>query len=124
MELLQLKYFLMLARTEHVSQTAAALHISQPSLSSTIKKLENEIGVPLFIRQGRNIKLSSYGQAYLPYVEEVFTALENGQRTLDTLRGNEDNHLALGILSPYIWKDLLRAFNETHPSIKMDRRLP
>ena len=56
MELLQLKYFLMLARTEHVSKTAAALHISQPSLSSTIKKLENELGVPLFIRQGRNIK--------------------------------------------------------------------
>ncbi len=52
MELLQLKYFLMLARTEHVSKTAAALHISQPSLSSTIKKLENELGVPLFHQAG------------------------------------------------------------------------
>ena len=121
MELLQLKYFLMLARTEHVSKTAAALHISQPSLSSTIKKLENELGVPLFIRQGRNIKISPYGAAYLPYVEQIFTALENGQRTLSTLKGNDDRHLALGILSPYIWKDLLRGFSEAHPSIKMDR---
>ena len=121
MELLQLKYFLMLARTEHVSKTAAALHISQPSLSSTIKKLENEVGVPLFTRQGRNIKLSPYGHAYMTYVEQVFTALENGQRTLAAMKGEDDNHLALGILSPYIWKDLLRAFNETYPSIKMDR---
>lgn len=121
MELLQLKYFLMLARTEHVSKTAAALHISQPSLSSTIKKLENEVGVPLFTRQGRNIRLSPYGHAYLTYVEQIFTALENGQRTLAVMKGQDDRHLALGILSPYIWKDLLRAFSESHPSVKMDR---
>lgn len=121
MELLQLKYFLMLARTEHVSKTAAALHISQPSLSSTIKKLENELGVPLFTRQGRNIRLSPYGQAYLEYAEQVFMALENGQRTLHTMKGIDDHHLALGILSPYIWKDLLRAFNDTYPAVKMDR---
>ena len=121
MELLQLQYFLMLAQSEHVSRTAAALHISQPSLSSTIKKLEGELGVPLFTRQGRNIKLSSYGQAYFPYVEQLFTALENGQRTLDSMKGSDDNHLALGILSPYIWKDLLCAFSDAHPSVKMDR---
>lgn len=121
MELLQLKYFLLLARQEHVSKTATALHISQPSLSSTIKKLEKELGVPLFIREGRNIKLSPYGTAYLPYVEQFFDALENGQRTLDIMKGVEDNHLALGILSPYIWKGLLRAFSDAYPKIKMDR---
>ena len=53
MELLQLKYFLLLCESQHVSKTAEKLNISQPSLSSTIKKLEKELGVPLFVRKGR-----------------------------------------------------------------------
>ena len=57
MDLLQLRYFLKLANIQHVSKTAELLRISQPSLSATIRKLESELGVPLFIRQGRRITL-------------------------------------------------------------------
>lgn len=121
MELLQLKYFLALARTEHVSRTAASLHISQPSLSLTIKKLESELGVPLFEREGRNIRLSEYGHIYREYVEEVFAALENGQRALQTKKGINDRYLPLGILSPYIWKDLLHQFHQAYPDIIVNR---
>lgn len=121
MELLQLKYFLALARAEHVSKTAASLHISQPSLSLTIKKLEKELGVPLFEREGRNIRLSEYGHIYKEYAEEVFTALENGQRALQTKKGINDRYLPLGILSPYIWKDLLHQFHQAYPDIIVNR---
>lgn len=121
MDLLQLEYFLRLAANEHVSKTAQQLHISQPSLSATIKKLEGELGVPLFIRQGRNIALSPYGQAYRTYVEEAFLALENGRRAVDTLRGADASTLNLGMLSPYIWTDFFHHFAVAHPEIRINR---
>lgn len=121
MDLLQLEYFLRLAANEHVSKTAQQLHISQPSLSATIKKLEGELGVPLFIRQGRNIALSPYGQAYRTYVEEAFLALENGRRAVDALRDADDSTLNLGMLSPYIWTDFFHNFAANHPDVRINR---
>ena len=121
MDLLQLRYFLKLANIQHVSKTAELLHISQPSLSATIRKLESELGVPLFIRQGRRIILSPYGEAYKAYVEEAFLALENGQHTIDTMRQAEAGTLNLGLLSPYVWTEVFHEFAQKHPDIQMNR---
>ena len=121
MELLQLKYFLQLARTQHVSKTADMLNISQPSLSSTIKKLEAELGVPLFVRQGRNIELSEYGRVYRDYIEDAFLAMENGRRALDSMRNMSDNYINLGVLSPYIWTEIFSAFSAENPNIRINR---
>ena len=121
MDLLQLQYFLRLATTEHVSKTAEQLHISQPSLSATIKKLETELGVPLFIRKGRNIVLSPYGQAYKAYVEEAFLALDNGRQAIDRLRNADDCTLNLGLLSPYVWTEVFQDFAHLHPEVRINR---
>ena len=56
MELTHLKYFLEVARTEHVTQSAKTLCIVQPALTHALHKLEDELGVKLFKTQGRNIK--------------------------------------------------------------------
>lgn len=53
MNLLQLKYFQEVARLEHMTKAAESLNVSQPSISNTISRLEKELGVPLFVRQGR-----------------------------------------------------------------------
>ena len=121
MDLLQLQYFLRLATNEHVSKTAEQLHISQPSLSATIKKLETELGVPLFIRKGRNIALSPYGQAYKAYVEEAFLALDNGRQAIDRLRNADDCTLNLGLLSPYVWTEVFQDFAHLHPEVRINR---
>lgn len=121
MELLQLKYFLLLAKVQHVSKTAEMLNISQPSLSSTMKKLEEELGVPLFIRKGRSIELSEYGRAYREYIEEAFLAMENGRRTIDAMRGESENKLNLGVLSPYIWTEIFSAFQAKCPEVRLNR---
>lgn len=122
MELLQLQYFLMLANQQHVTKTADILHISQPSLSSTIKKLEAELGVPLFVRKGRNITLSPYGEAFKRYVEESFLSLENGKQVIARLKNEEDCSLNLGLLSPYVWNELFLLFDSLHPEVKINRR--
>ena len=59
--LLALTYFQKTAELQHLTHAAEALHISQPSLSHTIKMLEQELGVPLFRRSGRNSVLTKYG---------------------------------------------------------------
>lgn len=58
MELMQIKYFLEVAESEHITMSAEKLHIAQPALTQAIKRFEHEIGVPLFKKQGRNIVLT------------------------------------------------------------------
>ena len=62
MELFQLRYFFEVAKQQHVRRSAEALHVSQPAVTSAIHKLEAELGVPLFVPDGRSIRLSSYGK--------------------------------------------------------------
>lgn len=69
MELLQLEYFCAVAKNQHVTKTAEQLHIAQPSLTQSIRRLEKELGVPLFYHNGRNIALTEYGV----YLQSVLT---------------------------------------------------
>ncbi len=62
MELLQLKYFLVAAKYEHITRAAKELHISQSTLSITINRLEAELGVSLFSHSGRNVRLNDAGR--------------------------------------------------------------
>jgi DNA-binding transcriptional LysR family regulator len=61
MELLQLRHFQIVARLQHISRAAEELNITQPSLSIMISRLEDELGVRLFDRKGRSIKLNEAG---------------------------------------------------------------
>lgn len=65
MELLQLQYFLVVARLEHVTEAARTLHVTQSSLSKTIQRLEEDLGVPLFDRIGRKLRLNEFGSQFL-----------------------------------------------------------
>ncbi|NUU97129.1 LysR family transcriptional regulator [Marinitoga sp. 1138] len=76
MDLLQLKYFRELAYSQHMTELSEKLHISQPSLSITISKLEEELGVKLFDRIGRRIVLNEYGKIFLKHVDTIFNELE------------------------------------------------
>ena len=122
MELLQLQYFLLLANQQHFTRTAEMLHISQPALSLTIKKLESELGAPLFDRKGRSIVLSTYGEAFKQYVEEAILSLNNGKQVIARMKKEDSSVLNLGLLSPYIWNELFMLFNDIHPHVTINRR--
>lgn len=80
MELLQLQYFQTVARLENITQAARELYISQPCLSRSISRLEQDLGVSLFDRKGRNILLNSYGKAFLRHVNAALKELSEGRQ--------------------------------------------
>ena len=75
MTITQLTYFKELAKIQHITKTAQFLHISQPSLSSALKSLEEELGVKLFDRNGKLLVLNDNGQLFLQYVEKALSSL-------------------------------------------------
>lgn len=78
MNLRQLQYFKTIAELEHYTKAAEQLFVSQSNLSHSIKELEEELNVELFVRQGRNVKLTKYGELFLPYVTQALEVLDNG----------------------------------------------
>lgn len=71
MDLLSLKYFIVTAQTQHMTKAAETLNITQPALSAFIKRMEEDMGCPLFIREGRGIRLSKYGEILLESALQV-----------------------------------------------------
>jgi LysR family transcriptional regulator, transcription activator of glutamate synthase operon len=118
LNLLQLRYFQMVARLEHITKAAEALAIAQPSLSKTISQLEEALGVPLFDRVGRQIRLNRFGKALLSHVERVFDELEQAQREMTDLENGESGVIDLAIhAGTQFLPGLLSAFREHHPHI-------
>ena len=76
MELNQIRYFLEVAQNQHMTKSAEKLHISQPSLTQSIHRLEESLGVPLFMAKGRNIVLTEYGRYFQKKVEPIIEALD------------------------------------------------
>lgn len=93
MNLSQLYYFQIVAEEEHISRAAEKLHISQPSLSTTIHRLEAELDTPLFDHRGRNIFLNEAGKKLLEHVNYIFNQIDLLEKDL-----NEQNfYLAHGL---------------------------
>jgi DNA-binding transcriptional LysR family regulator len=118
-ELLQLKYFQTVARLEHMTRAAEELGIAQPALSQTIARLETELGVPLFERVGRGIRLNQFGKAYAQRVERIFLELAQGQRELAALANGEQGQVELALsVATHLLPDLLSTFRNAHPAIR------
>jgi len=118
MDLLQLKYFQVVAQLEHMTRAAEKLYIAQPSLSQSIARLEEELGVPLFDRQGRRIHLNQFGRAFLKRVERIFLELEEGKREVADMAGLERGSIALAVASTQPLPELLSGFLARYPRVR------
>ena len=117
MNLLQLRYFKLLAENEHMHKTADELHISAPSLSATIARLERELGVQLFDRNKNRLKLNRYGNILLKHVLDAFAYLENARQEIEDMNHQQHNRLAIAITSPTIYHKTFEAFLKEFPDI-------
>lgn len=99
MNLNQLIYFATLAQLQHVTRASEKLNIAQPSLSKAIANLEQELGVDLFEKQGRNVVLTRQGKLYLDYVEKALESLEEGRSALQRMQTELDQRIDIGFVS-------------------------
>ncbi|OCT15036.1 LysR family transcriptional regulator [Paenibacillus pectinilyticus] len=119
MELLQLQYFQTTAKLEQITKAANELNITQPSLSKTIARLEEDIGVPLFDRLGRNIRLNAYGKVLLKRVEHIFQELEEAQREIQDMAGLHHGIIKLAVSLTNLLPEILGDFLEHYPSVHL-----
>lgn len=117
MELLQLHYFRTVARLEHMTKAAQELRIAQPALSKTVARLEEDLGVPLFDRQGRQIRLNAYGRAFLQKAETALALLEEGRREVADLAGQERGRVYLATATLNRLSEPLGAFLARHSDV-------
>ncbi|WP_137626352.1 LysR family transcriptional regulator [Lactiplantibacillus pingfangensis] len=112
MDLNYLDNFLALVKTQNFSTAADACYITQSSLSKRIKRLENELGVPLFERTTRQVKLTPYGEIYLKYATKINLLSEQATDEINR-RHFEDAGLVIGgipSINEYGILDLITGF--------------
>lgn len=96
MTLQQLSYFCVLADILHFTKASEQLHVTQPSLSYSIAKLEKDMGVPLFRKTGKKLALTNYGEVFLPYARQALETIEFGTRKVEALHSPQQGSINLG----------------------------
>lgn len=121
MELLQLKYFLAVAESEHMTNTAKRLHVAQPALTQSIHRLERELGVELFERAGRGIRLTPAGAYMRDRVKPALTALRDLPRDVREFQSDEESVVRVGVhAASGVAIDGIAAFSELFPHISFE----
>ena len=121
MELLQLKYFLAVAESEHMTNTAKQLHIAQPALTQSIHRLEQELGVSLFERAGRGIRLSPAGAYVRDRVKPAMETLEDVARDVQLFQQGEQGVVRFGVhAASGVAIDGIAAYSELNPHVSFD----
>lgn len=100
MNLSQLYYFRRLAELQHYTKAAKELFITQPALSDAIRSLEKELGVPLFRREGRNVRLTREGAEFSEYVHNALRELDKGIAVMRERTGGLSGDVRIGGVYP------------------------
>src|ERR687885_748239 len=125
MEVHQLAYFESVSRHLHFTRAADELNVAQPSVSQQIRKLETELGTPLFHRMKRRVALTEAGQRFLPHARAVLQQLEEARVEVQELTGLRKGTLSVGAppsVGTHLFPRALAAFSHRHPGIGLSFR--
>ena len=125
MELHQLTYFESVSRHLHFTRAAEELNVAQPSVSQQIRKLEAELGAPLFHRMKRHVTLTEAGETFLPHARAVLQRLDEARLEVQELSGLRRGTLAVGTppsVGTHLLPRALALFSRRHPGISLSFR--
>lgn len=126
MELRYLKYFLAVAENGNFTRAAAQCFVAQSALSEQIARLETEIGMPLFARTSRAVRLTAAGEVLVPLAQRILADVEMAQAELDALAGLRRGMLRLGLIqaaaSAIDLPAVLGDFHRRYPDIEFEVR--
>jgi LysR family transcriptional regulator, hydrogen peroxide-inducible genes activator len=123
MELHQLRYFVAVADEGSFSRAAAKVRVAQPSLSQQIRKLEAEVGQPLFDRLPRSVVLTEAGRCLIDYARQILASVGDARRCVDELKGEVAGKLAVGAIptiAPYVLPELVVTFQDHYPDVTLE----
>ncbi|MDE6624736.1 MAG: LysR family transcriptional regulator [Lachnospiraceae bacterium] len=118
MELQQLQYFLVAAQYEHITKAANSLHIAQPALSQSIKRLESELGVKLFDRKKGGIILSDSGRLLVEELKPIMKSLDSLPKKLADTAKKQHQTIHLNVLAASVLvTNCIIAYKAQHPDV-------
>ncbi len=125
MELRQLRYFIEVAERQHVTEAAEILNVAQSAVSYQITKLEEELGVKLLERVGRNIKVTQIGKIFLHYVKNALKTIEEAKEKVDEYLDPQAGTIKIGYptsLARYWLPNVISAYKEDVPYVTFHLR--
>lgn len=123
MDLLQLKYFKVVAEQEHITKSAKLLMVSQPYLRCSGGQAGRRKGGQLFNRDGRRVVLNEYGKILLHHVNEALQHLEDAQKEIADMRSRDTKYIRLGSRTTMLSKRWLVDFLKEHDDIRLSHTL-
>lgn len=126
MTIRQLEVFLAIAHAQSFSRAAERIHLSQPTLSEHMKELEEELGVPLFIRHSRSVSLTEPGRVFEDYATRVVATLAAGRQAIAELDELKRGSLVVGASTTpgtYVLPARIAKFRERYPGITVALRI-
>ena len=117
MEVDQLRYFLRVAERGNFTRAAEELNISQPALSRSIQKLEEELGQPVFERKTRSVALTDAGTLLQSRAQQILALIEDTKAEIsDDGRSGQIRIGAIPTIAPFFLPNLLRQFSTEFPA--------
>src|ERR1043165_806300 len=123
MEIHQLRYFVAVADEGSFSRAAAKVRVAQPSLSQQIRKLEAEMGQPLFDRLPRSVVRTEAGRCFTDSARQILASIGDARRCVDELKGEVAGRLAVGAIptiAPYVLPELVVKFQDHYPHVTLE----
>ncbi|HUR40087.1 MAG TPA: LysR substrate-binding domain-containing protein [Verrucomicrobiae bacterium] len=117
----QLRALIEVARASGIGRAAQALHLTQPAVSMQIRDLESAVGLPLFERVGKGMRLTTTGEYLLVYARRIFAALKEAEDTIARLRGLKGGRVVIGMVSTadHFLPRLLARFRSEHTGVEI-----
>jgi DNA-binding transcriptional LysR family regulator len=118
----QVEAFVQVAQHRSFSKAAEALFLTQPSVTARIQSLERDVGEALFERNGRGVRLTEMGNAFLPHARRALKALQDGRDAIEGMRNLEIGSLKIGsalTVSTYVLPKILKRYCALYPGVEV-----
>lgn len=123
MEFRQLLHFVAIVETGSISAAARRLYLAQPAISASIKKLENELNMPLLHRRERGVSLTDAGHQFLQHAKQILQQAKDAKLAMQAIEGLDQGEVEIGVppmLGSYFFPPLIMAFKHQYPALGLN----
>ena len=117
------RIFYVVAKHKHMTKASEELHISQPAISQSIKKLEDQLGGTLFLRSNKGMELTEEGKMFYDYVKGALELINNAENEFTSFKDLSKGEIKIGCsttLTKLVLLDALKNFHSDYPNINVD----